>query len=131
MGRGEGLPTGRAMRGPRGWRGPAALLASIVATLLLCELVARRFPPPRYFALWQWDPIVGHAPIPSFKTSIDWWVSEGLPVIHYETNGWGFRDREFSAARRPGVSRVLVLGDSFAEAAEVEANERFSARLEE
>jgi hypothetical protein len=117
-------------------RGPASFLvlgltlASLVLAAGFCELAARLMQPPRYFALWQFDPLLGHAPAPSAAIDIDWWISEGVPVTHYRTNRWGFRDREFQITRRPGVARVLVVGDSFAEAAEVEADERFSAELE-
>lgn len=109
----------------------ALVVASVLASAALSEILARAvLPRPRYFALWQWDPVLGHAPVPSTSMRIDWWVSESLPVTHYQTNSWGFRDREFHEGRTDGVGRVLVVGDSFSEAVEVEADERFSAVLE-
>lgn len=45
------------------------------------------------------------------------------------TNSLGFRDKEFRRAKRPGVKRVFLLGDSIAWGKGVAAEERFSALL--
>lgn len=45
------------------------------------------------------------------------------------TNALGMRDAPREFARAPGTTRVLVLGDSFVEALQVELEDAFSARL--
>lgn len=42
----------------------------------------------------------------------------------------GLRDREYPLARRPGVRRVLLLGDSFTEGMQVPLEQTFAKRLE-
>jgi hypothetical protein len=45
-------------------------------------------------------------------------------------NADGLRDREYAPARRPGVFRVLLLGDSFVEGMQVPLAQTFAKRLE-
>jgi lysophospholipase L1-like esterase len=45
-------------------------------------------------------------------------------------NSDGLRDREYPHARRPGVPRVLLLGDSFTEGMQVALEKTFAKRLE-
>jgi hypothetical protein len=47
-----------------------------------------------------------------------------------QINSLGLRDREISVAKPPGVFRILVLGDSFAEGKQVAFDEVFPQRLE-
>lgn len=47
-----------------------------------------------------------------------------------EINSKGLRDREYGYERTPGLPRVLVLGDSVTEAAQVALDETFSKRVE-
>jgi hypothetical protein len=47
-----------------------------------------------------------------------------------EFNSLGLNDSEYGYARVPGTPRILVLGDSVAEALQVERSENFSERLE-
>lgn len=49
-------------------------------------------------------------------------------TIH--TNSLGFRDREHAPSPAPGVFRVLLLGDSFMEALQVDFDDSFAHRLE-
>jgi len=57
-----------------------------------------------------------------------WWY-KGRVKVH--TNAHGLRDREFEYAKPAGVRRVLVLGDSMAEGAQVPEAETFPKRLEQ
>ncbi len=109
----------------------ASAVAGVAIALAIVEGIARGLPPPRYFALWQWDATLGHAPMPSQEMSIDWWVADGYPVTTYRTNGWGFRDREFVETKATDASRIMVIGDSFVEAVELDVSERFTELLED
>jgi hypothetical protein len=55
-------------------------------------------------------------------------TDEGRALI--TTNSQGFRDREHSISKPAGVFRIAILGDSFAEAAQVDLEETFWAILE-
>ncbi|HET6426595.1 MAG TPA: hypothetical protein VFG20_23085 [Planctomycetaceae bacterium] len=57
-----------------------------------------------------------------------WHLSEGRAYI--TTNSAGFRDREHAVQKPPGTLRIAVLGDSFAEALQIEARDAFWAVLE-
>jgi hypothetical protein len=48
-----------------------------------------------------------------------------------EFNSRGLNDQEHGYARKPGTPRILVLGDSVAEALQIKRNENFTERLEE
>ena len=58
------------------------------------------------------------------------WVqrSEGFATVH--TNSRGFRDAEWKIAKPVDTIRIAVLGDSFAEATQVEEEERFTELIE-
>ena len=49
---------------------------------------------------------------------------------HVQTNGDGFRERSFSVTKPAGTYRIVVLGDSFTFGNGLEANERYSDRLQ-
>jgi hypothetical protein len=52
-------------------------------------------------------------------------------AVDERTNEMGFLDREHSPAKPAGLFRILVLGDSFVEAAQVGMKEKFHVLLEE
>jgi len=52
-----------------------------------------------------------------------WWTREGRAYVRI--NGQGLRDVEHTLAKPPGVIRIAVLGDSFAEALQVELEQTF------
>ncbi len=58
-----------------------------------------------------------------------WWSKEGASRI--EINSAGFRDREHTLLKPPGVIRVAVLGDSYIEAFQVPSESMFGSVLEE
>jgi lysophospholipase L1-like esterase len=71
---------------------------------------------------YQLDGQLGWRPKPNFT-----WVQSIYPghLAAMTTNSKGFRDREHSRSRQPGVSRVVVLGDSFAYGLGVNDGETF------
>ncbi len=75
---------------------------------------------------YQPDPYCGARLTPGFR---GWHRREGRVWI--EINSHGFRDRERSRTKPAGVFRIAVLGDSFAEALQVELNATFWSVLEQ
>jgi len=50
--------------------------------------------------------------------------------VTVETNSLGFREKEYPVERRPGVKRIVVLGDSYTFGTGVEFKDIFTKRLE-
>jgi hypothetical protein len=53
------------------------------------------------------------------------------PNIAFHTNSANFRDREHTVEKQPGVTRIVVLGDSFASGQGVAQTDYLPARLQE
>ncbi len=51
-------------------------------------------------------------------------------TVHIRTNALGFRDDEFTRAKRPGVKRIVVLGDSVSWGRGVSVGQRYPDLLE-
>src|SRR5262245_15135724 len=108
------------------------LFASIMAVLTVgtaacvLELGVRVFHPTSDF-LWQWDPHTGMRLIPGKHGRS---VKPGLFDVAVEVNSAGFRDREHSQDKRPGVRRIAVIGDSFVEALQVPFEQSVTSLLE-
>lgn len=74
------------------------------------------------------DPLVGHRLTSGFR---GWFVNHAEGGRHWITvNSQGLRDREYPLEKPPTGVRMLLLGDSYCEAAQVEFEEAFHARLE-
>jgi len=82
--------------------------------------------------LWRPDRRSGWALVPGAQGDVSVCES-GRPSAthHVAINALGHRDRPRDYARAPGVRRLLVLGDSFVEALQVDLDETFTARLEQ
>jgi len=102
-------------------------LLSVLVSLLLAEFaLALVYPSPysmernMYF---EPDPYTGYRIRPD---------SEGgyYNDISANANSMGLRDREFSMQKEPGITRVMVLGDSFTVGANVEESEAYPKELE-
>jgi hypothetical protein len=85
---------------------------------------------------WRPDPLMqpderfGFAHIPNTS---GWWVNIDSPgefQTHVHINSKGLRDREYSYEKPSEEFRILVLGDSFADALEVPLEDSFQERLE-
>jgi lysophospholipase L1-like esterase len=112
-----------------------ALLVSGFATLLaltglevLLRITCDR-PPGRHIRMEYWkylqpDTEVGQVPKPNALVEYPRFQAA------FTTNSEGLRGREHSAARQPGMRRIVVLGDSFAWGHGVNAGQSFPEVLE-
>ncbi len=102
----------------------ALLCGSILVTLLVAE-VALRIVGISYPYFTQVDAETGF----SLRPNASGWVrDEGNAYV--KVNSHGFRDKERSLTKPPGVVRIAVLGDSFIEARQVALEEALPAVLE-
>ena len=69
------------------------------------------------------DPIIDYR----YRPSTTHWEGD----IAFQYNSSGFRDEDHSTERTPGVSRIVVLGDSVTEGYGVRLEDSFSAKLRE
>jgi len=97
-------------------------VASLVA-ILGFELLLRAigFSAPVWY---RPDPVLGWKLRPELEA---WYTREGQALVR--VNAAGMRDREHALAKPAGVYRIAVLGDSYAEARQVAAEEAFWALL--
>jgi len=103
----------------------AALMAAVVVLALAAAEAALRVAGVSYPQWYIEDPGLGGALRPGAQGRFD---KEGNSWV--EINSAGMRDREHAVAKPPGVYRIAVLGDSFAEAMQVDRNHAFWAVLE-
>ena len=103
--------------------GATTIAGALVVSLLLAEVLLRLagFSYPNFY---RPDPVVGRANIPG---AAGWFTDEGRAYI--EINSDGLRDREHSLIKPAGTVRIAVLGDSFAAAFQVAADQTFWGRL--
>jgi hypothetical protein len=101
-----------------------AVLIGIIAALVVAEIGLRilgvqyvHFDQPDYYLGWSLRPGASST-----------WTSEGF--AHVSINSDGQRDREHQFAKPEGVLRVAVIGDSFAEAMQVEPAQAFWGVIE-
>jgi len=99
--------------------------ASIVVTLLLAE-GALRVAGFSYPNFWQPDPLTGSRLRPGME---GWQRDEGRAFVKINTQG--LRDREHAVAKPAGTYRIAVLGDSYAEAMQVDLERTFWSLLPE
>ncbi len=124
-------PSGRPL-----WLGRFVLsLASLLASFALAELLVRWLGVAPEVSLVREgrfqlssNPRLGYEPVPHFE------YQGGLNSFHDfqgKSNSLGMRDREHAEVKAPGVTRLVVLGDSIAAGLRVEKLEEiFPARLE-
>jgi len=102
----------------------AVVFASLVVGLLIFELFLRAAG-YTYPIFYEPDAVRGYRLQPDRE---GWQTKEGRAYVR--VNGDGLRDREHAKEKPAGTLRVAVLGDSYAEAAQVEREEAFWAVLE-
>jgi hypothetical protein len=108
-----------------------AVLVGLLLPLLMLEVALRLFGPflPGNYdtgALVRRHPTLGHFHTPNVRA----WVKTPNFTVQLDFNAMGLRDPRQSYAKPPGTFRVLALGDSYVEGAQVQGNETVSARLE-
>jgi hypothetical protein len=96
-------------------------LASELGLRLFCNRLLGQTEDERTLT-YRYDPQLGWFPIPNSGKQFT-----GHRTIHIRHNSRGFRDREPAANGRPGV---IFLGDSLVWGFDVEAEERFTERLQ-
>lgn len=99
----------------------AGLMVAIAAGELALDVLY-----PMSDEFWQPDARLGHVHVPG---KIGVWRSSCYAVT-VRINGWGFRGPAWSLTKPPGVTRIIVLGDSLTEALQVPYEDTFPARLE-
>lgn len=109
----------------------AAVLLGLALPVLLVEAVLRFFGPvlPGEYSTGTFlttHPVYGRFHVPSF----DGWVRTSEFTSHVAINSLGLRGPERPYAKPAGVRRVLVLGDSFTEAAQVDEPDGVVSRLD-
>lgn len=128
-------PAARSRRRRRLFK--AAILIFFVAGFGgLLALIGAEIAAIRYSAgLWGFfeaDPELGWAYKPN--TESDALIPSGdghFRRNRVRINSLGFRDREFSREKPPGVKRIVCLGDSYVESMQVAEDELFTRRLED
>ncbi len=102
----------------------ALILGSLLAAFFAAEL-GLRIAGISYPAFYREDKDLGGALRPGAE---GWFRSEGRSYVR--VNSDGMRDREHAITKPPGVLRIAVLGDSFAEAMPVPEDQAFWAVME-
>jgi hypothetical protein len=97
--------------------------ASIAVTLALAE-GALRVAGFSYPNFWQPDPLTGSVLRPGME---GWQRDEGRAYV--KISAQGLRDREHTIAKPAGTYRIAVLGDSYAEAMQVDVERTFWSLL--
>src|SRR5437588_4465952 len=88
------------------------MIVGLTLGMAASELLVRAFVPLSDF-LWQWDPLIRTKLIPGVRGRS---VKPGLYDVVVRVNSAGFRDKEHSIEKPPGVRRVALVGDSVVEA---------------
>ncbi|MCC7366998.1 MAG: SGNH/GDSL hydrolase family protein [Chloroflexi bacterium] len=107
------------------------VLVSLAIPLVALEIALRMFGP---FLPGNYDtgpfvrrhPVLGHFHIPSHTS----WVKTPRFTVRIDTNPMGFRDPRQSYEKPPGAFRILLLGDSYVEAAQVPVEQGIAQVLE-
>jgi hypothetical protein len=108
------------------WIKNAALFAGAAMVALGVGEAALRLAGFSYPNFWVPDPVTGSSLRPGMA---GWQRDEGKAYVRI--NSQGLRDREHSVAKPAGTYRIAVLGDSYAEAMQVEMDRAFWALLPE
>jgi hypothetical protein len=109
-----------------------AVALGVIVPLIALEIALRLFGP---FLPGNYDtgpyvrrhPTLGHFHIPNYGG----WIKSPQFTVRIDINPMGLRDPRQSYEKPPGTFRVLALGDSYVEGAQVQGNETVSARLEQ
>ncbi len=110
----------------------------IIAALLMLEIGLRLVPQAtinnlierssQRLVLYRLDPRIGWSLKPGGETVITTKDDRAIPI---QVNSLGLRDTEHTYQKPPGVFRLLMLGDSFTEALDVELEESYPYLVEQ
>src|SRR5512145_3149572 len=101
-----------------------ALVYASVALALIAGEAALRLAGFSYPAFWRPDPLTGASLRPGME---GWQSGEGRAYV--KINRRGLRDREHELEKPAGTYRIAILGDSYAEAMQVELERTFWSLL--
>ena len=107
-------------------------LVSIVIAfaVLACvgEVAVRVLPMGRFRSapFRRYDPVIGLALLPNMHVVHRHGCFNGL----VETNRWGFRDRDRTMEKPPGVFRIALIGDSAVEASHMQPEQVMNIKME-
>jgi len=109
----------------------AAIGLGLLVPVLVLEICLRVFGPflPGNYdtgAYVERHPLLGHFHVPNFSG----WIKAPHFTTRIDINPMGLRDPRTSYEKPPGTFRILALGDSYVEAAQVDASEMVTTRLE-
>jgi len=107
--------------------GVVLVLIGAIFALGALELSVRilRLEPDRF---WESDPLLG---LRHIAGKSGWWTQEDREfVVPIQINSHGWRDVDRPVEKPAGTRRILVLGDSFAEALQVPLEQSFTRQLE-
>src|SRR5688572_13328743 len=103
-------------------------LGGVVVALIICEVASR------YGGIGDklngdltFHPRIGWTHLPNARFA----TSDSGRIVALEFNSLGFRDIEHPRAKPPGVKRIVLIGDSFAESVQVNLYDTFFRRLQE
>jgi len=108
------------------------LVLALVLVELLLPLTLDRGACSGQAPFWRPDAAAGWSLAPDVVRDASVCDADGKALVRHSiaVNALGLRDRPRTFARVPGRKRVLVLGDSYVEAMQVDLEETFLARLE-
>ena len=106
------------------WIKNLVLAALSVAVAVVLGEAALRLVGFSYPNFWRPDPLTGTVLAPGMQ---GWWTDEGRAYV--KVSSQGLRDHEHSVAKPAGTYRIAVLGDSYAEALQVDLEHAFWALL--
>jgi hypothetical protein len=123
-------------RRPVGWRGKLLLLLfGLLIGLAAVELVLRILGPriPVVNSLTSIATFQTYHPIYGFfhRPGANGWIETPEFTSHVAINAYGLREREIAPQKPAGTFRVLMLGDSFIEGAQVPVENTVSRQLEQ
>jgi hypothetical protein len=106
------------------WIKNLALLGASLAVAVVLGELALRIAGFSYPNFWRPDPVVGTVLAPGME---GWQRDEGRAYV--KVSSQGLRDREHPLAKPSNTYRIAILGDSYAEAMQVEQDKAFWALL--
>lgn len=119
------------------WKNLILVAASLLASLLVAEAFFRFYAPlpgnlPTARRTKHWDQELGFVFKPGSEFKFWKWNSRGEKIFESTQviNAWGFADQPVPDVWPEDGLRIMILGDSFAEALQVEMDEKLGALLE-